>query len=533
MASTYTTRNRFEKQAVGENQDTWGTRLNTQVIDMMDEALDGYISIDVAGSGDYTLSANNGATDESRQRVIFLTGALTGTRNIVMPAVEGWRIFWNGTTGNYDLNIKASGGTSTKLPKGQMGMFICYGSSTDNLLPGVCGWDQEAYAVASGTDTYTATLVPDPGEYLLGETVHIKFTNANTGAATLNLNSNGAKAIQRDGSALTAGEIKAGSVHELVYDGTQFQLTGVSNLTSKLVGTIATAQIANSAVTTAKIADNNVTGAKIAMGSDAAGDVLYYNGTDYARLPAGTSSQFLQGGTTPAWASPIGTGAFETQLLSVGQEEANNTGGGSLTVGDWRTRPINTEYVATITDAGLVYDLQYDNNTADFTAGQIVTGGTSSATARIVAVSDAGASGTLSVINISGTFQNDEALTDPLGGAADANIPSGVSTTDQIYLPAGTYYMQCEQMIQVLRASVRFYDVTNTTAILHGVNIQGNGYSLSARTGCMSGKWTAAGAALYEFQAECNQTNNTNGWGWPANVGNTEVYHRANIWKLD
>ena len=32
------------------------------------------------------------------------------------------------------------------------------------------------------------------------------------------------------------------------------------------------------------VADNSITGAKIAMGSDAAGDILYYNGTDYARL---------------------------------------------------------------------------------------------------------------------------------------------------------------------------------------------------------------------------------------------------------
>ena len=58
------------------------------------------------------------------------------------------------------------------------------------------------------------------------------------------------------------------------------------------------------AVTTTKIIDNAVTGAKIAMGSDAAGDVLYYNGTDYVRLGAGTASQTLKmnsGATAPEW----------------------------------------------------------------------------------------------------------------------------------------------------------------------------------------------------------------------------------------
>ena len=55
------------------------------------------------------------------------------------------------------------------------------------------------------------------------------------------------------------------------------------------------------------IGDNSVTGAKIAMGSDVAGDVLYYNGTDYVRLPKGTASQHLAinaGATAPEWVTP-------------------------------------------------------------------------------------------------------------------------------------------------------------------------------------------------------------------------------------
>ena len=64
------------------------------------------------------------------------------------------------------------------------------------------------------------------------------------------------------------------------------------------------------AVTTTKIIDNAVTGAKIAMGSDAAGDVLYYNGTDYVRLGAGTASQTLKmnsGATAPEWVTVAST----------------------------------------------------------------------------------------------------------------------------------------------------------------------------------------------------------------------------------
>ena len=52
------------------------------------------------------------------------------------------------------------------------------------------------------------------------------------------------------------------------------------------------------------IANNAVDGAMIAIGSDAQGDVLYYNGSDYARLGAGTDGQFLktQGASqNPVW----------------------------------------------------------------------------------------------------------------------------------------------------------------------------------------------------------------------------------------
>ena len=57
------------------------------------------------------------------------------------------------------------------------------------------------------------------------------------------------------------------------------------------------------------VANNAITGAKIAMGSDVAGDVLYYNGTDYQRLGIGTAGQHLatnSGATAPEWAAAAG-----------------------------------------------------------------------------------------------------------------------------------------------------------------------------------------------------------------------------------
>ena len=58
-----------------------------------------------------------------------------------------------------------------------------------------------------------------------------------------------------------------------------------------------------------QIADNLISGAKIAMGSDAAGDVIHYDGADYIRLAVGAAGDKLvvnSGATAPEWAQGFG-----------------------------------------------------------------------------------------------------------------------------------------------------------------------------------------------------------------------------------
>ena len=121
------------------------------------------------------------------------------------------------------------------------------------------------------------------------------------------------------------------------------------------------------AVTTTKIIDNAVTGAKIAMGSDVAGDLLYYNGTDYVRLGAGTASQTLKmnsGAVAPEWVTAVDKGkilqvtsaALSTQVrttstsyvtsgmtatfasLTAGSLVAIFLAGGSMLAGSWTSK---------------------------------------------------------------------------------------------------------------------------------------------------------------------------------------------------
>lgn len=112
-----------------------------------------------------------------------------------------------------------------------------------------------------------------------------------------------------------------------------------------------------------------------------------------------------------------------------------------LTGGDWTTVQFTTSGGAFMvavngTDNGIYYDgtelqplvdvavtdLAYDALSAPFAVGEVVTGGTSGATATILAIAPISATaGALKLGPVTGTFVNDEALTDAATGAAVAN----------------------------------------------------------------------------------------------------------------
>jgi hypothetical protein len=67
---------------------------------------------------------------------------------------------------------------------------------------------------------------------------------------------------------------------------------------------ITTAKVADDAITTGKISDNAVDGTKIQVTGEAAGSMLYNDGTDWVDFPKGTAGQYLKmnaAGTAPEW----------------------------------------------------------------------------------------------------------------------------------------------------------------------------------------------------------------------------------------
>ena len=74
--------------------------------------------------------------------------------------------------------------------------------------------------------------------------------------------------------------------------------------------------------------------------------------------------------------------------------------------------------------------LSYDAQSANYTVGLTITGGTSGATAKILLDTDAGATGTLVLGDIVGVFENNEALTDSSTGSAIVDGTLGYQATE-------------------------------------------------------------------------------------------------------
>ena len=79
---------------------------------------------------------------------------------------------------------------------------------------------------------------------------------------------------------------------------------GDPSMGGDLSGSASNAQIVANAVTATEIASNAVNGTHIALGSDASGDIMYYNGTNYVRLAKGTNGEVLTlASGVPSWAA--------------------------------------------------------------------------------------------------------------------------------------------------------------------------------------------------------------------------------------
>lgn len=225
MPSTPTTRNRLEKQAAGENLNTWGApKLNT-VIDLVDAALDGWTT--KALTGDYSLTSVNYASDESRRRVLKFTGT-GGPYTVAIPSVEKWYIVWNATSST--LTITTGAASSASIIAGEKAMVICDGSNVYRVQPTDFG-SARITSVATPTSDYDAATKKYVDDTAF--TVAAGNLPAQTG--------NGGKFLTTDGSTASWGAVPQSGVTNLTTDLAALTAAAATNLATAKAFAIAMA----------------------------------------------------------------------------------------------------------------------------------------------------------------------------------------------------------------------------------------------------------------------------------------------------
>ena len=109
MANSYTQLG-FVKQADGENIGSWGDVLNQQLIDLLDDAIGGYVEVSVA-SGNVTLAFADGTADNNgRHAVIKFTGSPGTSRTVTFPNKQKTYYINNGS----DDSVVCTAGTGAQ-----------------------------------------------------------------------------------------------------------------------------------------------------------------------------------------------------------------------------------------------------------------------------------------------------------------------------------------------------------------------------------------------------------------------------------
>ena len=161
MASTFSDRLKLELQASGENAGTWGDKTNNN-LEVIDAFVNGYLSKSVAGSSDVTLTtADASATAESSNKVIELTGALTGNIKVLVPAKESNYVIFNNTTGSFTLTVAPTGHTSNGVAITQGSHTMIYNQSDKcvDVLGAKVGTTGTTY-IGSGAELTGIDIIP-------------------------------------------------------------------------------------------------------------------------------------------------------------------------------------------------------------------------------------------------------------------------------------------------------------------------------------------------------------------------------------
>jgi hypothetical protein len=154
----------LDLQTTGANAGTWGTKTNDN-LEKVENAIKGYLSMSVAGSGTQALTASSGGTGDQQSRAVLnFTGTLSGGKVVECEAHPYWYIIKDSTTraGN-TLTFGPAGGTAVTLKNTCLHFIYTDGSTAYNIPENL------ANMILSGTLTVGGDVSLDGGQFVFNQ----------------------------------------------------------------------------------------------------------------------------------------------------------------------------------------------------------------------------------------------------------------------------------------------------------------------------------------------------------------------------
>jgi hypothetical protein len=129
MASTFSNL-KFELIGSGEQSNTWGNTTNTNIGTAIEQAITGLSNPVFTSDANLTIDLTDllgPALQVPRALVLNVTstGALTATRNMVVPTIQKQYIVQNNTSGGQSILVKTAAGTGITVPNGaKMHLYV-------------------------------------------------------------------------------------------------------------------------------------------------------------------------------------------------------------------------------------------------------------------------------------------------------------------------------------------------------------------------------------------------------------------------
>lgn len=186
MASTYSTNLRLELIGTGDQQGTWGNTTNNNLGTLLEEAIGGYVTVD-ATAGNVTLTTVNGASDQSRNMVVNVTGTPGTSRNIICPAIRKVYIVKNSTDSSIVFKT-ASQSPGITVPVGSTVFTYVNGTDVVNVTGSIASQNSNSVSITGGSITgITDLAVADGGTGASTLTGYVKGngTSAFTASSTI------------------------------------------------------------------------------------------------------------------------------------------------------------------------------------------------------------------------------------------------------------------------------------------------------------------------------------------------------------